>query len=73
MSAAQTNRRTVRQNSFWRTVRAVGWSFLGVRKNSGFQEDGAQISPFQVILIGIVGVLLFVISLIALVNWVVAK
>jgi hypothetical protein len=59
--------------SFWRTVRAVAWSFLGVRKNSGFQEDLARVKPFHVIAVGLVGALIFVASLIALVNWVVAK
>jgi hypothetical protein len=59
--------------SFWRTVRTVAWSFLGVRKNSGFQEDLARVKPFHVIAVGLVGALIFVASLIALVNWVVAK
>jgi hypothetical protein len=46
---------------------------MGIRKNSASQEDVAQINPFHVIVIGIVGVLFLVVSLIALVNWVVAK
>jgi hypothetical protein len=32
-----------------------------------------QVSPFHVIAVGIVGVVIFVIGLIVLVNWVVAK
>lgn len=59
--------------TFWRTVRAVAWSFVGVRKNSGFQEDLSLIKPFHVIAVGLIAALLFVASLIALVNWVVAK
>jgi hypothetical protein len=62
-----------RKPSFWRTVKAVAWSFLGVRKNSEFQNDGAQVTMLHVIGVGIVAGLLFVLSLIALVNWVVAK
>jgi hypothetical protein len=63
----------VRARAVWRTVRTVGWSFLGVRKSSEFQEDMEQVSPFHVIAVGIVGVVIFVIGLIVLVNWVVAK
>lgn len=63
----------VRTGSLWRTIKAVAWSFLGVRRNSEFQEDIAKINPFHIIGVGIVGALLFVGSLIALVNWVVAK
>lgn len=69
----EMDNKVVRKNSLWRTVKAVGWSFLGVRKNSEFQKDGAQITLYHVIGVGIVGGLFFVLSLIALVNWVVAK
>ena len=57
--------------SFLRTVRAVAWSFIGIRKNSEYKEDLAQINPVHVIVVGIAAALLFVTGLIALVNWVV--
>lgn len=56
-----------------RTVKAVAWSFVGIRKNSGFQEDVGKLNPVHVIAVGIAGALLFVVGLIVLVNWVVAK
>jgi Protein of unknown function (DUF2970) len=59
--------------SLWRTVKTVAWSFLGIRKNSEFQEDLARVNPFHVIAVGIAGALIFVLGLVALVNWVVAK
>jgi hypothetical protein len=59
--------------SLWRAIRAVAWSFLGIRKKSGFDEDLAQIKPFHVIAVGLIGALVFVASLMVLVNWVVAK
>ena len=62
-----------RKPSVWRTVKAVAWSFLGVRQNSEFQHDAAQVTLYHVIGVGLVGGLFFVLSLIALVNWVVAK
>jgi Protein of unknown function (DUF2970) len=61
------------KSSFWRTVRTVAWSFVGIRKNSEFQEDLAKVNPFHVIVVGILGAALFVVALILLVNWVVAK
>jgi nitrate reductase NapE component len=64
---------TVVKPSFARTVKAVAWSFLGIRKNSEFHNDAAHLSLFHIIAVGLVGALLFVVSLIALVNWVVAK
>ena len=59
--------------SFWRTVKTVAWSFLGIRKNSEFKEDLARVNPFHVIGVGIAAALIFVLGLVALVNWVVAK
>ncbi len=61
----------VAKGSLWATVKAVAWSFLGVRKNSGFQDDIAQLKPYHIIAVGLVGGILFVLSLIALVNWIV--
>ncbi len=61
------------EGSLWRSVRAVAWSFIGIRKSSGFQEDVANIKPLHVLGVGVVAALLFVIGLIVLVNLVVAK
>jgi hypothetical protein len=58
---------------FWRSVLAVSWSFIGIRKNSEFQEDLSHITPLHVLGVGLVEGLLFVIGLIVLVNLVVAK
>lgn len=49
----------------------VLWSFLGIRKSSGWQEDSAQANPLHVILVGFAGVILLIIGLVLLVNWVV--
>ena len=59
--------------SFWRSVKLVSWSFLGIRKNSEYQEDLARVNPLHVIVVGIAGVMVLIIGLILLVNWVVAK
>ena len=59
--------------SFLRSIKMVAWSFIGIRKGSELQEDMARVSPLQVVAVGIGAVVVFVISLVLLVNWVVAK
>ena len=53
-----------------RTVKAVLWSFIGIRKKSDYQEDLGKLNPFHVIAVAFVAVALFVVGLISLVNWV---
>jgi len=62
-----------RELSFFRAVQAVLWSFIGIRKNSAGQEDMAKLNPFHVVVVGLCLALIFVLGLIALVNWVVAQ
>lgn len=62
-----------RKGSFWQTVKAVAWSFLGVRKASGYEQDVSQINPVHVIVAGIIGGVLFVVGLVLIVKWVVSS
>ena len=62
-----------RKGSLIRTVQAVLWSFIGVRKNADYQEDIEKLNPFHILGVGIAAALLFVLGLIALVNWVVVQ
>ena len=62
-----------RELPFSRAVQAVLWSFIGIRKNSAGQEDMAKLNPFHVVVVGLCLALIFVVGLIALVNWVVAQ
>ena len=64
---------TQNKTSFLRTVKAVAWSFVGIRKNSEYQDDQGKLNPFHIIAVALVGVALFVGALVLLVNWVVAK
>ena len=59
--------------SLLRSMKLVGWSFLGIRSKQGYQEDLSKVNPLHVVLIGIIGAFLLVVGLIILVNWVVAK
>lgn len=65
--------KAVQKSSLGHTIKMVAWSFLGIRKNSASHEDMARVSPFHIIAVGIAGAVVFVVGLIVLVNWVVAK
>ncbi|TRZ68398.1 MAG: DUF2970 domain-containing protein [Comamonadaceae bacterium] len=61
------------KTSFWRSIKLVAWSFLGIRSRAGYQDDLAKVNPLHVVLVGLMGALLFVLGLITLATWVVAK
>jgi hypothetical protein len=56
--------------SFWRTAKAVAWSFLGIRQNRASHEDMARLNPVHIIVVALIAVALFVGALVALVHWV---
>ena len=60
-----------RPASFGQTVKAVAWSFLGIRKRAGYEHDVQKLNPVHVIAAGIVGAALFVLALVLVVRWVV--
>ena len=59
--------------SFGQTLRAVAWSFFGVRKGAEYERDVARLNPVHVIIAGIAGAALFVIALVVLVRWVISS
>lgn len=50
----------VRKGSHWQAVRAVFWGFFGVRKKADYESDAMHLTPVQVIVVGLVSALLFV-------------
>ena len=62
-----------RKGSFLGTLRAVAWSFLGIRKGKGYEQDVNQLNPVHVIVTGIVGAVIFVLVLVVLVKWIVGS
>jgi hypothetical protein len=62
-----------RRGSFVRTLKAVAWSFFGIRKGAEYEKDIAQLNPLHVIIAGLVAAALFVAGLILLVNWVIGS
>ena len=62
-----------RKGSFLQTMKAVAWSFFGVRKGSDYEKDVSQLNPLHVIIAAVIGVALFIAFLLLLVNWVLAS
>ncbi len=62
-----------RKGSFVKTMKAVAWSFFGVRKGADYENDVNQLNPVHVVIAGLIGAALFIGALLLLVNWVLAS
>ena len=62
-----------RKASLGATMKAVLWSFFGVRKKSDYEKDAQQLNPVHVIIAGLIGALIFIATLILIVKSVVGK
>lgn len=59
-----------RPASLGETVRAVLWSFFGVRRGKDMQRDAVTLRPIPVVVVGIAAAALFVLALVALVKFI---
>ena len=62
-----------RKGSLLMTVRAVAWSFFGVRRSADYAQDVAKLNPVHLVIAGIAGAGIFVATLVLLVTWVVGS
>mgnify|MGYP002140425260 FL=1 len=62
-----------RKGSFLQTLRAVAWSFFGVRKSRDYEQDLARLNPVHVIIAGVIGAAVFIGVLVLVVNWIIAS
>jgi hypothetical protein len=62
-----------RKASFGATMKAVFWSFFGIRKRSDYEKDSASLNPIHVIIAGLIGAALFIGVLIVLVRIAVSR
>ncbi|MGZ5201118.1 MAG: DUF2970 domain-containing protein [Telluria sp.] len=62
-----------RKGSFRATMKAVFWSFFGVRKRKDYEHDAAHLNPVHVIIAALIGVVLFIGVLIVVVRIAVSK
>jgi hypothetical protein len=59
---------TRRKASFGQTMRAVFWSFFGVRKRRDYEQDSAQLNPVHIVVAGLIAAAMFVAVLILIVR-----
>ena len=62
-----------RKGSFWQSMKAVAWSFFGVRRSAEYEKDVSQLNPVHVVIAAVIGVAIFIAVLLVLVNWVLAS
>ena len=62
-----------RKGSFLQTLRAVAWSFFGVRKSGEFEKDVSQLNPIHLVVAGVLAAIVFISALLVLVNWVLSS
>lgn len=72
-SPPEESRAHRRKASFAQTARAVAWSFLGIRRSSGLEEDVKKLNPVHVVVAGVLGAVLFIVLLVVLVHYVVSS
>mgnify|MGYP000905542110 FL=1 len=56
----ETDKPHLRKASFLATMKAVFWSFFGVRKRKDYESDAANLNPVHVIVAGLIGVAIFI-------------
>jgi len=56
----ETDKPHLRKASFGATMKAVFWSFFGVRKRKDYESDAANLNPVHVIIAGLIGVAIFI-------------
>lgn len=62
-----------RKASLMQTMRAVAWSFFGVRKSSDHESDVNQLNPVHVAIAAVLGAVLFIVVLLVVVNLVLSS
>ncbi|RZA34611.1 MAG: DUF2970 domain-containing protein [Lysobacteraceae bacterium] len=62
-----------RKGGFLATMKAVFWSFFGVRKRRDYEQDAASLNPVHVIIAGLIGAAIFIGLLILAVRFAVSQ
>ncbi len=62
-----------RRGSLLQTLKAVAWSFFGVRRSAGLDSDVQKLNPVHVVVGGVLGAVVFITALVFLVSWVVGS
>jgi hypothetical protein len=59
---------TARKANIGQTIRAVAWSFLGIRRSADHAEDVQKLNPIHVVIAAVLGAAVFVVFLVVLVH-----
>ncbi len=59
--------------SFMYSMKAVLWSFFGLRRKSDFDTDSARLNPLHVVIAALLGAAIFIALLITVVSLVVSQ
>ncbi len=73
MSIPDPVRPVQRKASFLQTMRAIFWSFFGVRKSEDSVSDAANLNPIHVVIAGVLGALMLIAVLLVIVKIVLAE
>ena len=63
-------RQPSRKASPWQVAKAVFWSFLGIRKRAAHERDAVRLTMMQVVIAGIIGAAILVLTLVTLVRFI---
>ncbi len=61
------------RTSLGQTLRAVAWSFFGVRRRADLERDASQLRPLHLVVGGLGGAAVFVLVLVLLVRWILSS
>jgi Protein of unknown function (DUF2970) len=54
---------------WFRTLKTVAWSFVGLRNGKEFDDDTQRINPIHLVIVGVGTASVFVVGLIFFVRW----
>lgn len=73
MNLTESNQAPKANASFFQVMKAVLWSLLGVRQQKGYEDDAAKITLKQAVIAGLIGGLLFVVSMLTFVYLIIGQ
>ncbi len=73
MSQVTTQAKVKKNASFFQIAKAVLWSLLGVRQQKGYEDDTSKITLKQAVVAGIIGGIIFVVSMLTFVRFVISQ
>jgi hypothetical protein len=69
----ESGKQAPRKATLGATMKAVFWSFFGVRKRRDYDYDAAHLNPIHLIIAALIGLVLFIGVLIAIVKFAVSS